>query len=63
MRYIERNPVHAGLVAVPAHYRWSSHRANAFGEADALVTPHPFYYALARTPQGRQLAYRAFCGG
>lgn len=39
-RYVELNPVRAGMVADPARYRWSSYRANALGEADTLVTPH-----------------------
>ena len=59
MRYIELNPVRAGLVAHPADYRWSSYRANALGRQDALVTPHPCYYALARTPRARCAAWRA----
>lgn len=59
MRYIELNPVRAGMVRHPAHYRWSSHRANALGEADALVTPHALYCALGRTPEERRAAYRA----
>jgi putative transposase len=59
MRYIELNPVRAGLVAHPADYRWSSYRANALGWQDALVTPHPCYYALARTPQARCAAWGA----
>jgi putative transposase len=64
MRYIELNPVRAGLVARPDEYRWSSFGANALGFADALLTPHPFYYALGRTPAERQAAYRAlFLGG
>lgn len=63
MRYIERNPVHAGLVEWPGRYRWSSYRANAFGWDDPVVTPHPFYYALGRSPEARRAAYRAFCGG
>ena len=58
MRYIESNPVQAGLVRKPEDYRWSSHRANALGEDDALVTPHPLYYALGRTPAERQARYR-----
>ncbi len=33
MRYIELNPVRAGMVAHPGEYRWSSYRANAQGEA------------------------------
>lgn len=59
MRYIELNPVRAALVAHPAAYRWSSYHANALGREDALVTPHPFYFALGRTGASRQAAYRA----
>jgi len=63
MRYIELNPVRAGLVDSAADYRWSSYRANVLGEEDALVTPHPCYYALGRTPQARRAAYRATIPG
>lgn len=63
MRYIELNPVRAGLVNSAADYRWSSYRANVLGKEDALVTPHPCYYALGRTPQARRAAYRATIPG
>lgn len=59
MRYIELNPVRAGLVRHPADFRWSSYRANALGEPDALVTPHAAYYALGRHAAERLAAYRA----
>ncbi|MGB7543769.1 MAG: transposase [Burkholderiales bacterium] len=59
MRYIETNPMRAGLVREAGAYRWSSFRANALGEDDALVTPHPFYYALGRSREERCAAYRA----
>jgi putative transposase len=59
MRYIELNPVRAGLVRHPAHYRWSSYRANALGEADALLTPHALYCSLGRSAEERRAAYRA----
>jgi putative transposase len=59
MRYIELNPVRAGLVARAPEYDWSSHRANALGEPSALLTPHAFYCALGRTAEARQAAYRA----
>ena len=59
MRYIELNPVRAGIVRRPSEYRWSSYRANALGLEDALVSPHPWYYALGRTPQARRAAWRA----
>ncbi|CAG0932985.1 MAG: hypothetical protein EFKGCFLK_01739 [Rhodocyclaceae bacterium] len=57
-RYIELNPVRAGMVAHPAEYRWSSYRANAQGEADGLLDAHPTYTALGRQAQERQAAYR-----
>jgi hypothetical protein len=50
-RYIELNPVRADMAAHPAEYRWSSYRANAQGEEDALVRPHPLYEALGGTRQ------------
>lgn len=59
MRYIESNPVRARLVTRPGAYRWSSFRANALGQDDALITPPPLYYALGRTRESRQAAYRA----
>jgi len=63
MRYIELNPVRAGLVARAAAYRWSSHRANALGEESALVRPHAFYCALGRSSALRQARYRAMFRG
>ena len=59
MRYIEENPVRAGLAAHPGAYPWSSYRANALGENDALVTPHAHYCSLARSPDARRAAYAA----
>lgn len=58
MRYIELNPVRAGLAAAPAGYRWSSFAANALGSDDPLVTPHPLYLALADSTTRRRQAYR-----
>jgi len=47
-RYIELNPVRAGMVADPAAYPWSSFRVNAGGESSGLVTPHAEYLRLGR---------------
>jgi putative transposase len=58
MRYIELNPVRAGMVAAPIDYRWSSYAANAAGCSDAVITPHPDYLSLGRLPDDRQYAYR-----
>ena len=57
-RYIEMNPVRAGLAATPGAYRWSSYRANAEGKPDPVITPHPLYTDLAATPPARAEAYR-----
>jgi putative transposase len=57
-RYIELNPVRADMVAHPAEYRWSSYRANAQGEPDALLEPHALYLALGKDAASRQSAYR-----
>ena len=58
-RYIELNPVRAGLVADASAYRWSSFAANALGQVDELVSPHERYIALSTSPLSRQEAYRA----
>ncbi|SFO06708.1 putative transposase, partial [Formivibrio citricus] len=57
-RYIELNPVRAGMVEHPAEYRWSSYRVNAQGEDDLLIEPHELYCALGTDPAARQAAYR-----
>lgn len=43
----------------PREHRWSSYAANALGEADPLVSPHPIYRALGRGAAERQATYRA----
>ena len=56
-RYIELNPVRAGIVADPIHYRWSSYHANALGRLEARLTPHPVYLGLGATSGARQAMY------
>ena len=58
-RYIELNPVRAGLVTDPSQYRWSSYGANAIGVLDPLVTTHERYLALGVGRVARTTAYRA----
>jgi putative transposase len=57
-RYIELNPVRAGMVEHPADYPWSSYRHHAEGRADPLVRSHANYAALGTTPEARQAAYK-----
>ena len=57
-RYIELNPIRAGMANVPSDYPWSSHRANAFGEQDSLLTPHFLYTCLGSDAMTRRTAYQ-----
>lgn len=58
LRYIELNPVRAGMVRDPADYVWSSYRANGFGQATKLWSPHRQYTALGTSNVERQRRYR-----
>lgn len=60
-RYIDLNPVRAGLVSSPVQYRWSSHARLGHGHADVLVSEHPEYERLGSTPPERQKEYRELC--
>jgi putative transposase len=60
-RYIDLNPVRAGISADAAGYAWSSFNRLALGLDDLLITPHDAYTALGPTAASRQAAYRAYC--
>ena len=62
-RYIELNPVRAGMVSAPEEYAWSSYQANGVGETIKLWTPHPIYQQLGTTRQERLKAYRELFRG
>ena len=53
------NPVRAGMVKDPKEYRWSSYRANAYGQKDALLYEHIIYTKLFQDQEVRK-AYREF---
>jgi putative transposase len=57
-RYIELNPVRAGMVSTPGEYAYSSYAHNAYGAADKLVEPHPCYLSLHSDATARPGAYR-----
>jgi len=57
-RYIEMNPVRAGIVDHPGEYRWSSYQINGQGNKSDLITHHVLYQYLAQDDDGRKLAYR-----
>jgi putative transposase len=57
-RYIDLNPVRAGLVARPEMYAWSSYRYLAHGYSDELITAHESYLRLGNDAPSRRSAYR-----
>lgn len=61
-RYIELNPVRAGMVAHPIDYPWSSHRANVAGASRGSLTMHPVFERLGASPEERAHAYAALFG-
>ena len=62
MRYIELNPVRAGMVKRPIDYPWSSFAANGAGRSDPVITQHMLYQALGRNEAERNYAYRELFG-
>ncbi len=58
MRYMKLKPVRPTMGEDPAHYRWTSYRANALGQTSPLLVPHPVYLSLGATDKARQAAYR-----
>ena len=61
LRYIELNPVRAGIVKQPDGYPWSSYAANALGSPDRLLTPHRLYLDLGNSDTERQNRWRTMC--
>jgi putative transposase len=54
LRYIEANPLRAGIVENAADYRWSSYLLHGTGAADALVDRLSTYEELSPNPKTRQ---------
>ena len=59
-RYIERNPLRAGIVEKAEDYLWSSYRYYAFGMSDELVDEDPYYLGIGADAKSRQEKYREF---
>ena len=62
-KYIELNPVRAGMVSHPARYPWSSFRGNATDMKIELLTPHLCYQQLGNNDLSRQASYSALFEG
>jgi putative transposase len=57
-RYIELNPVRAGMVSSPADYPWSSYMCHAHGHLNPLITDHALYTTLGNNMDERMHAYQ-----
>lgn len=57
-RYIELNPVRAGMVTEPAEYIWSSYATHTAGQRTRMWTAHPEYLSLGTTETIRQNVYK-----
>jgi len=62
MRYIEQNPVRAGIVEHPEEYFFSSFRSNTSAQKDSLLDKedNPVYEGIGRTAEERAERYREF---
>lgn len=59
LRYVEANPMEAGMVTRPEEYLWTSYRVHATGEPSTWLRLHHVYLSLGRTAAERQAAYRS----
>jgi putative transposase len=57
-RYVELNPVRAGLVVDSADYKWSSYAAKVGLTEQVFLDEDPVYIGLADTREERQQKYR-----
>ena len=57
-RYIELNPVRAGIVRHPDDYPWSSYHYNALGRSTDMITPHDCWLLLGEDDNARRAVYR-----
>lgn len=61
-RYIELNPVKAGMVKHPGDYPWTSFRCNTSGQPDVLITPQEAWSRLGRNHEERKRTYLGLFG-
>ncbi|MFA6358239.1 MAG: transposase [Candidatus Omnitrophota bacterium] len=59
-KYIELNPIRAGIVRFPQDYKFSSYNYYAAGTNDKLITASPTYLALAESTSRRRDNYINF---
>ncbi|TXG85483.1 MAG: transposase [Thermomicrobiales bacterium] len=59
MRFIETQPVRAGIAVVAGDFRWSSAAHHLGQRQDPLVSDHGLFWALGNTPFEREIAWRS----
>lgn len=59
-RYIELNPVRAGLETRPEDCRNTSYQTHVGGKAEPWLIDHPSFWGLGNTPFERQMAWANF---
>jgi putative transposase len=59
LRYVELNPVRAGMAVLPDNYEWSSYALNT-APRHSWLTPHSVYLALGRDAVERARVNRGF---
>ena len=60
MRYINRNPIRAGMTKEVGEWKWSGSRFYMDQEKNELLEPHPSYLALAINDIQRKENYKKF---
>jgi putative transposase len=58
LRYIEANPLRAGMVKDLSEYRWSSYQSHGVGRPDPLLSSFPEWESLGPTSAARQARWR-----
>lgn len=59
-RYIERNPLKAGIVSNLSDYAFSSLGFYINGEGESLLTPNPLFTALSEQEEERRRLYKNY---
>jgi putative transposase len=58
MRYLESNPLRAGMVSDSATYPWSSYVVHGLGKSTSLVDEAPVWAGLAKVAPVRRACWR-----
>ncbi len=59
-RYVELNPVRAGIVDAPENYKWSSYKYKVGIERFDWLDVDPYYKSLGKTEKEREERYEKF---